>query len=101
HGVHLDLHPFPTRRSSDLCFTGVNRPGRAIDARTALTVEPERSQISAPLCKAVATTPKGMSNSSIGRSRKFLRKKAISRSPLSIDRKSTRLNSSHVKISYA
>ena len=50
------------------CNTGVNTPGMAIEARTALSVEPLRSQISAPLCSAVATAAKGIFSSSIGRS---------------------------------
>src|SRR5690606_41587416 len=74
-GGHRVLHSFPTRRSSDL--RGPRRsPGACPRA--------QRAQVRAPRCQ------------SAWRSRRCPR--APSRRA---DRKSTRLNSSHVKISYA
>src|SRR5690606_41881856 len=74
-GAHRDLHSFPTRRSSDL--------GGAVRARGVL---PRRA---------------GTRERSSRRDR--LGELAPERAPSSArrDRKSTRLNSSHVKISYA
>src|SRR5690606_41649900 len=70
---HRDLHSFPTRRSSDLLFR--------------CTFEP-RHEIVHDLCCGL-----GLSDTS-----RCLTHRA---EPLFVDRKSTRLNSSHVKISYA
>src|SRR5690606_39540791 len=94
HGDHQHLHSFPTRRSSDLAYERLNcynrrnkagplatglsalDEGRAAGARPRMVrmrgLEPPR--LAAPEPKSGASTR---------------------------DRKSTRLNSSHVKISYA
>ena len=65
-------------------MTGVNTPGKAIEARTASTSEPSRSHNSLPPCSAVATAPNGIGRSSIRQSSKCLRKKLTSFSPLSM-----------------
>src|SRR5207249_10156824 len=77
-----DLHSFPTRRSSDLCAARATHPTRSrhADATTrtrgaAAAARPRRVRPSAPATRAASAH--------------------------SIDRKSTRLNSSHVSISYA
>src|SRR5207249_10353945 len=74
-----DLHSFPTRRSSDLRLVGTRRLRAAV---------------------------KGGSYSSNGDGRSELRRhcdhrQAVPAAKEMIDRKSTRLNSSHVSISYA
>src|SRR5438874_6170856 len=71
---HPDLHSFPTRRSSDLAFLHV-----------VFSAQTQRRQVS-----LVAT-------SSDDRNAGRFRARIVS----SGDRKSTRLNSSHVEISYA
>src|SRR5207249_9015244 len=77
-GVHRDLHSFPTRRSSDLTRSRLSHSRAAQASRC-----PPRS----------------------GRPTDFTNRKSPVRASASIwvdrDRKSTRLNSSHVSISYA
>src|SRR5690606_40791604 len=89
YAEHPDLHSFPTRRSSDLSGSPLENIARqsglppgacppkavrtlAFSRATSFGVQPQRTSLAHP-----ATTPGGT------------------------DRKSTRLNSSHVKISYA
>src|SRR5207302_5991937 len=77
-GHHRDLHSFPTRRSSDL-WTVVRNIGKNV----AYVMKPTLDSSPMP----IHTMKSGsIASGGIGRSR---------------DRKSTRLNSSHVKISYA
>src|SRR5947209_12387754 len=76
---HLDLHSFPTRRSSDLC--------KLQDGQRGLCFVRKREGD-----KIVLTT--------YGRSSGFCID-PIEKKPLNQDRKSTRLNSSHANISYA
>src|SRR5690606_41265151 len=73
-GAEPDLHSFPTRRSSDLGERPVNLPVSATNAPSALSRP-------SPRAMAVSTSTGAVS--------------------LNRDRKSTRLNSSHVKNSYA
>src|SRR5690606_41912137 len=75
YGDHRDLHSFPTRRSSDLVF------GVVFSTR----VESALPGLLPPGVDAAADTSQ------------------LLQSPeqIRLDRKSTRLNSSHVKISYA
>src|SRR5690606_41611463 len=80
---HRDLHSFPTRRSSDL---------HPVDVPTALFEPPAAVPTAAPgrsRGRAADHHPDGA-----GAVQRF-------REPGESDRKSTRLNSSHVKISYA
>src|SRR5690606_41163690 len=82
-GHRRDLHSFPTRRSSDL-----PKPHRSSRSPTATMAAPR-------LPSRPSTPPSGGSPSRT-------RVQASTGSPPpSEDRKSTRLNSSHVKISYA
>src|SRR5688572_31797625 len=69
---HLDLHSFPTRRSSDLHAVGIQPPHLLRQIR-----------------------------SSDGREDVLVGKVAAQDGPRGVDRKSTRLNSSHSQISYA
>src|SRR5699024_12379792 len=82
---HLNLLSFPTRRSSDLACRAL--PGSIVD-RSATTL-PGRAA-NGP--SAAASTCSGLG-----------RERTTTSAPLraSSDRKSTRLNSSHVSISYA
>src|SRR5690606_41642110 len=82
-GAHRALHSFPTRRSSDLL---------------------ENPRLSAALAAAVATLPNverlpAVAGAPMPTAGHF--RVPISDGELRTDRKSTRLNSSHVKISYA
>src|SRR5690606_40461031 len=84
---HRDLHSFPTRRSSDLCGARGDECGRA-----AAAVAPGGGELRRAGQAPVAGAPGGdgvvAGQWSVG-------------SVVGRDRKSTRLNSSHVKISYA
>src|SRR5690606_41534007 len=81
-----DLHSFPTRRSSDLLL--VVGAGDAVGAgeRLAIDVEPDHHEL------AVLEAQPRERPVRDDRARRKLKRE---------DRKSTRLNSSHVKISYA
>src|SRR5690606_41342151 len=89
-GHHTDLHSFPTRRSSDLSFTISS--SKLVSGRGAksiiVTFTPKREAIWA---NSIPMYPAPMKSILSGKD--FKSKKS--------DRKSTRLNSSHVKISYA
>src|SRR5690606_40969656 len=85
------LHSFPTRRSSDLVISSVSTvsavsakpvPVPTPQAVAAEAAKPEPKLVAASAAPAEAKTP------------------AVEVDP-KVDRKSTRLNSSHVKISYA
>src|SRR5690606_39961986 len=82
--AHPPLHSFPTRRSSDLAGNRRRGGGRRRTRRVARGSEHEEK---APAPRPSAPRPDGWVH----------RPPA----PASQDRKSTRLNSSHVKISYA
>ena len=58
----------PSTRTPSSVSTGVNNPGMASDARTAASVDPVRSQTSAPVSSDVATAANGIARSSMGRS---------------------------------
>src|SRR5206468_11627057 len=83
---HLDLHSFPTRRSSDLIMSGLV-PRQPAMASAPLVARPTTSRPSLARLMT-ASTRRRMSASS-----------STTRTPG--DRKSTRLNSSHDQISYA
>src|SRR5690606_40943972 len=86
--VHRDLHSFPTRRSSDL-FVARNR-----DCEQLMGAEKVRYEVEADdriMAQGVG----------LGRLSRRLRRKVWFHQDSGLDRKSTRLNSSHVKISYA
>src|SRR5690606_41529171 len=74
YGAHRDLHSFPTRRSSDLSpLPRLRGRGQKISLRSFFLF---------PTAYPLPAAPSGATR-------------------LNLDRKSTRLNSSHVKISYA
>ena len=73
----------PSTRMPSSVSTGVNSPGMASDARTAASVDPVRSQTSAPVSSDVATAANGIARSSIGRSWKPRPTNAMNRWPLS------------------
>src|SRR5690606_41960296 len=101
HRHHRDLHSFPTRRSSDLCISVqrvlLHRPiynetlERLLDKIASLKVGDPRDPdtVVGPMideraaADAFATVQEALEGGA------------------QVDRKSTRLNSSHVKISYA
>src|SRR5690606_41177016 len=94
---HQDLHSFPTRRSSDLKKvkeTQAEINWQVIEDNTEATFTIERSS-NAKSFEAIGTLKANTSD---------VRQKAdysfTDNNPIK-DRKSTRLNSSHVKISYA
>src|SRR5690606_42124465 len=96
-----DLHSFPTRRSSDL-----NCPAVTFDSNwedfdapgiTTLTSSYIRIQRRANAARAPSPLKSSLSSERAGKA--FSKGTPENVSPL--DRKSTRLNSSHVKISYA
>src|SRR5207253_10753857 len=83
-GHHRALHSFPTRRSSDLLTTeGLGRPASPLRSRT---LPGWAARCSLEVIMATTTV---------------LRVVRLNRSCCRTDRKSTRLNSSHVAISYA
>src|SRR5690606_39673539 len=93
HGHHRELHSFPTRRSSDLWSRGLGV--RRILCRPELA-DPLRRQPLREACAQQLTVPIA------GETQRHhtAPDQGVGRSP-GLDRKSTRLNSSHVKISYA
>src|SRR5690606_41324404 len=88
-GHHRGLHSFPTRRSSDLTAEG--KPGRGDAAARALARGVRR--------RRRAARPDVRLRYVADRRRADGRRRGARPAPR--DRKSTRLNSSHVKISYA
>src|SRR5690606_40679564 len=92
--------PFPTRRSSDLAFVNAT----SCKAKDALNSDMEILPISRdPSVTALLMCERKNSGSTIKRTRsavaRIVQDKIVFH--LCIDRKSTRLNSSHVKFSYA
>src|SRR5207302_11178105 len=87
---HRDLHSFPTRRSSDLSSWGLPTVTREpLGRRLPLSAAPTVDRAAAEGGGPVWGEP-GYRRATAGR-----------RGKETTDRKSTRLNSSHVKISYA
>src|SRR5699024_12408923 len=78
-GPPRDLHSFPTRRSSDLASAQARRRDRGLAARAQVVRLPHHRRTRRPRHRA----------------------RPADRHPPPGDRKSTRLNSSHVSISYA
>src|SRR5690606_41432585 len=99
YGEHHDRHYFPTRRSSDLITSKAGSTAAAIGCAR---------RIRAHIEWKVPTQSEPIEKSLPIRSRWSLIRSLSSPAALSVkvktrisDRKSTRLNSSHVKISYA
>src|SRR5690606_41431720 len=96
HGDHRDLHSVPTRRSSDLYPDGSY--GGTLGSRNTQHFYPHGFEILAnkiPLAAAVAAATRN------ALAKGSLVPPEIMSDRYLLDRKSTRLNSSHVKISYA
>src|SRR5690606_41220011 len=87
---HRDLHSFPTRRSSDLSVDSIPTSTDKED-HVSMGVTSGRK-----LMEVVSNVQHGLAIELLCNTQglEFLR-------PMKTDRKSTRLNSSHVKISYA
>src|SRR5207249_6843519 len=96
---HPHLHPFPTRRSSDLEMAA---PPGAIEARK---IPEEMGTGSASPSKGKGSAARGALPRAIvdsgSRREEWVSFQGTTQFPTSQDRKSTRLNSSHVSISYA
>src|SRR5690606_41738069 len=95
-GDHLDLPSFPTRRSSDLgrggflgAFLGLDLLPALFDGRLVEARQIERA-VQVAVGEDMRMTPDQLVGDRIDH-----------RGEIETDRKSTRLNSSHVKISYA
>src|SRR5439155_26779900 len=90
--THRDLHSFPTRRSSDLYAANLRGPGdpRAVDVRGMTLVVAKDALCAGTGLASIPTTTQCPVAVPIGVNEISVR-----------DRKSTRLNSSHVAISYA
>src|SRR5204862_6917588 len=96
YGDHRDLHSFPTRRSSDLLkgkVTGITRLSRK--AKLLMSLVGVAAVIG--IVASIMTVGDDQSASANGASPGA----ADSTKAKEVDRKSTRLNSSHVEISYA
>src|SRR5690606_41761853 len=92
-GRHRSLHPFPTRRSSDLTQAGArDTPTVDTGALAPLGIGPVEETVYRTLLRSPGSTASKLAET-LALSPVRLRR--------AVDRKSTRLNSSHVKISYA
>src|SRR5690606_41031745 len=97
HRNHLNLLTFPTRRSSDLAAA----PGPAPALATAAGPSPT-APVAVPWWRVPATAGPDATTATVRRCRPTGRPGTTGGSrSAGPDRKSTRLNSSHVKISYA
>src|SRR5690606_40306098 len=94
--AHRDQHSFPTRRSSDLgSFRGIN--GRPDYVRQACEASLKRLGVEViDLYYQHRVDPDTPIEDTVGAMADLVREGKVR-----LDRKSTRLNSSHVKISYA
>src|SRR5207302_4903533 len=93
--ARLDLPSFPTRRSSDLNLVKtMRRIRRSISAHSlAQSCNEEALYTLGDLCEMAGLAPQSLED-------RMALAKVLYQHP-GLDRKSTRLNSSHVKISYA
>src|SRR5690606_41246489 len=85
---HRALHSFPTRRSSDLATALADVARLGDHQRTAIAFVDFGQQLAQPHASWIALVPEQ-------------RPARLVLPLVAVDRKSTRLNSSHVKISYA
>src|SRR5205807_3051805 len=93
--AHRDLHSFPTRRSSDLIFVSLgDRAANNFESYNRLLFKNEHGILPAELVKKIPAPPDHHFTLN-AQDDQFLEP------PLKADRKSTRLNSSHLVISYA
>src|SRR5690606_41921101 len=91
HRAHRDLHSFPTRRSSDLSYTYVPLE----------LGEYEIVLLNTNVKHSLASSAYNDRRYACEHAVSLIQKKHADVKSLREDRKSTRLNSSHVKISYA
>src|SRR5262245_65345375 len=95
---YLDLHPFPTRRSSDLHLPFLGKATEKVECLPVLCRMCDNDKFKAGiggfLIKAPDTTPQGIALTVTHDDERNERGRLR-------DRKSTRLNSSHLGISYA
>src|SRR5690606_40263897 len=99
--VHLVLSPFPTRRSSDLSHYELGQfTEAALAYEQFVKLHPKHPQVDYSLFR-VGESYWQDSPEEIDREQEYTLKAIDEWQKLIADRKSTRLNSSHVKISYA
>src|SRR5690606_41328747 len=98
---HRLLASFPTRRSSDLRGPELAGDARFRDrgAEALRSPHPPQPRLRPPRVFQILATPGAGGEESVARAR--LAETRETAAAVSQDRKSTRLNSSHVKISYA
>src|SRR5690606_40912134 len=97
HGAHRGPPPFPTRRSSDLGVGGQRGPKGGGDLVRARLLRRTRRRAGAADPRRGAGLPESLAAGLVAH-RDLADPAVLVRQQ---DRKSTRLNSSHVKISYA
>src|SRR5207302_9365319 len=101
HTYLHNLPPFPTRRSSDLEASGYAKSESDVTLLTEQNLNVPITLKVGAITEAVnVTTEAPLVNTAETRNQLTLETDSLSSLPLA-DRKSTRLNSSHVKISYA
>ncbi len=71
----------PSRSQRPSTLTGLRMPGSAIDARTALRIEPVCSQISRPVARSLAMAVNGFGKVSMGASSRSVLRKLTMRLP--------------------
>src|SRR5207245_10133503 len=91
---HHDLHYFPTRRSSDLA--GAENLTRT-SAAVMLAIEQARKEERKLICFITGVPGSGKTLAGLN----IVHSRELHEGSLGVDRKSTRLNSSHGSISYA
>src|SRR5205085_9426864 len=98
---HRDLHSFPTRRSSDLVMSSVTLLETTLNSELAESVTPLKPRV--PSWSSVLSTVsfEPVSVRVPRRTLGVLLIDAARATLIVVDRKSTRLNSSHSQISYA
>src|SRR5690606_40855996 len=94
---HRDLHTFPTRRSSDLKLEKTSL--KRVDSSVADKLIDKAESLSHVLSEDESTKVKEIFEKAINNTAMSVEVEGLN--PEELDRKSTRLNSSHVKISYA
>src|SRR5690606_40207066 len=101
YSPHRDLHSFPTRRSSDLGTSPGSLSATALDERDSIVTKGKYNSHSIKLTKLQPQTQYYFEIVSAGEVLQNHGNPFTATTFATLDRKSTRLNSSHVKISYA
>src|SRR5690606_41766943 len=98
---HLDPHTFPTRRSSDLAVGHMHQKGIIHGDLNPENILITQQGFVRLIDFGVATEKEGPRHDFRVAGRQYFRAPELLKTgTLTLDRKSTRLNSSHVKISY-